>query len=161
MYCSNCGAFVPEGSETCPNCSQPVSNNNYNAGAQQNSGTYYTPQYQQSTQNYYQSSDPLIIEQEMRNNLSTANTMGILAIILGFILTPIAGIICGIIGLSKANEVPDFAENQYIREEKQRVKKLNILGIVLPTALWIVAMIVMFICFFGVIFAGVGLSEIY
>lgn len=161
MYCSNCGAFVPEGSEACPNCSQAVNNNenNYN-NTQQSSGTYYTP-HQQSTQNYYQPNDLFILEQKMKNNLSTANTMGILSIILGLILTPIAGIICGIIGLSKANEVPDFTDNPYIAEEKKSVKRLNILGIVLPTVLWIGLIIVMALCFFGVIFAGVGLNELY
>lgn len=170
MYCTKCGSFLPDGTENCPNCNEPVnaSTDNVYSNQQTADGVYYTPQsntesesagqqsyydpshsksyYQpDSQQSYYQANQPNQIELEMKNNLSTANTLGILSILLGILFTPIAGIICGIIGLSKANNVPDMTMNPLIDKEKAKVKKLNILGIVIPIILWVVAFIVMFI----------------
>lgn len=158
MYCSKCGSYLPEGVSNCPNCNEPINANtqNYNSD-----GTYYTPPqnneeqsnyyqnpsenaYQPNPQYNYQYNAPQFNDVQIKSALSNATTLGILAIILGIIITPIAGIICGAIGLSKANSVPDML-NPSIDKEKAKAKKLNIIGIVLPIALWVVFFILMLI----------------
>lgn len=120
----------------------PQQNNAYyNNDAQQN----YFNQGQSNNQGFYQSCPPNQAEQQFKEVISSANTLGILAIVLGILLTPLAGIICGAVGLSKLNNVPDMLMNPLLAKDKAKAKKLNIWGIVLPTALYIVAIIFMII----------------
>ena len=131
---------------------------NYNDNYyQQSEGSYYNPQ-PSSSQSYYQYDNQVkqeqMIEQGYKDKLSTANTLGILSIILGIIFSPIVGIICGAIGISKVNEVPDFAPYTPLAQEKARCKKLNVLGIVIPVVLWVVLIVFMFIAVFAFGFAA-------
>ena len=55
MFCSNCGAQVPEGSNNCPNCGAPINlnqqNNSFNQYNNQQSGSYQQNTYQNYNQN--------------------------------------------------------------------------------------------------------------
>lgn len=163
MYCPKCGTYMEEDSVQCVNCGEPVVNEQANQTNcndnyyQQSTGTYYNPQ-PSSSQSYYQYDSQVkqeqMIEQGYKDKLSSANTLGILAIILGILFSPIAGIVCGAIGISKLNEVPDFAPYTPMAQEKARCKKLNTLGIVIPIVLWVVAIVFMFIAIFAFGFAA-------
>lgn len=119
-----------------------------NAGYQQNGyNSYYSEQPNQN--NYFQQAQN---DFKIKDALSTSNTLGILAIVLGFILTPLVGIICGVIGLSKANSVPDMFNNPSLMAEKKKAKKLNTLGIVLPLVCYVALFILIFV--FVIIFMG-------
>lgn len=162
MYCPKCGGYLEEGSVQCVNCGESIvqeqaaqpNNDNY---YQQNAGTYYNPQPSES-QSYYQYDSQVkqtqMTEQAYKDKLSSANTLGILAIILGIVFSPIVGIICGAIGLGKVNEVPDFAPYSPIAQEKAKCKKLNTLGIVIPIVLWVVFIVLMFVFMFALGFAA-------
>lgn len=185
MYCSKCGAFLPEGAEVCPGCNAPVSNqstttNNSAANNQAASGgVYYTPQQsrpeytnvsgtynEQATNNQgsyytnlgnnhntnesYNAEQSYFMQEQIKENLSTANTLGIIAIVLGILVSSIIGIICGAIGLDKAKSIPDMPMDSPIAKEKAKVKKLNILGIVLPIALRAL-MVIMYVVFFMIL----------
>ncbi len=161
MYCPKCGTYMEEDSVQCVNCGETVvkeqtNQTNYN-DYQQSEGSYYNPQ-PSSSQSYYQYDNQVkqeqMIEQGYKDKLSTANTLGILSIILGIIFSPIVGIICGAIGISKVNEVPDFAPYTPLAQEKARCKKLNVLGIVIPVVLWVVLIVFMFIAVFAFGFAA-------
>ncbi len=154
---------MEEDSVQCVNCGETVvkeqtNQTNYNDNYyQQSEGSYYNPQ-PSSSQSYYQYDNQVkqeqMIEQGYKDKLSTANTLGILSIILGIIFSPIVGIICGAIGISKVNEVPDFAPYTPLAQEKARCKKLNVLGIVIPVVLWVVLIVFMFIAVFAFGFAA-------
>ncbi|MCM1114367.1 MAG: hypothetical protein NC397_02600 [Clostridium sp.] len=166
MFCSRCGSAIPEGVSACPNCSAPINNNQ----AQQ-SGVYYTPnQNQYNYQSDYNQSNPFqqysnpmndYQFQNYKNELSSSNTLGIISIILGIIFTPIVGIICGIIGLSKANSVPDMMDNPALMEEKRKAKKLNTVGIVLPVVLWLILIVLIVVIFMITGAAAVGALAYY
>lgn len=172
MYCPKCGSFVTDDAQVCPNCNEPILKENFNNSAQQpNDGVYYTPQNnngqnntyynntqsnydsqsnyfnqaQPNNQGYYQACPPNQFEQQFKEAISSANTLGILAIVLGILLTPLAGIICGAVGLSKLNSIPNIPMSPTLTNDKAKAKKLNIWGIALPTALYIVAIILMVI----------------
>lgn len=113
-------------------------NSNYFNNAPQQS------QYQPNGNGFYQANQPNYVDQQIKENISTANTLGILAIVLGILMTPIAGIICGAIGLSKLNSVPG-ALTQLLARERDKARKLNILGIALPIGLWIISIILIFV----------------
>lgn len=163
MYCPKCGTYMEEDSVQCVNCGETVvkeqtNQTNYNDNYyHQSEGSYYNPQ-PSSSQSYYQYDNQVkqeqMIEQGYKDKLSTANTLGILSIILGIIFSPIVGIICGAIGISKVNEVPDFAPYTPLAQEKARCKKLNVLGIVIPVVLWVVLIVFMFIAVFAFGFAA-------
>ena len=159
MYCPKCGTYMEEDSVQCVNCGETVvkeqtNQTNYNDNYyQQSEGSYYNPQ-PSSSQSYYQYDNQVkqeqMIEQGYKDKLSTANTL----VILGIIFSPIVGIICGAIGISKVNEVPDFAPYTPLAQEKARCKKLNVLGIVIPVVLWVVLIVFMFIAVFAFGFAA-------
>ena len=192
MYCPKCGAFIPEGTQSCPSCNEVINTYTANNTAENNypnNGVYYTPQdsgaaynntsqqsndsyyNQQSNNNYYNNPEqnnshhnyfnqgqtgnqgyyradmPNYNEMQIRNIISNANTLGILAIVLGILFTPIAGIICGAIGLSKLNSLPNIPLDPILSRERDKTKKMNILGIVIPIVLYIIAIIFMIIMF--------------
>lgn len=128
---------------TCNTYSNPQQNNTYYNDAQQN----YFNQGQPNNQGYYQACPPNQVEIQFKEVISNANTLGILAIVLGILLTPLAGIICGAVGLSKLNSIPNIPMNPILAKDKDKAKKLNIWGIALPIALYVVAVIFMVIMF--------------
>ncbi|MCM1285162.1 MAG: hypothetical protein NC213_08240 [Acetobacter sp.] len=166
MYCKNCGQVIPDGYSYCPCCQTKADNHTTQ------DGTYFTPNtdqencqhgayqqnngYTQNTQenffnqgnNQYGFNQQAQYYADAARNLDDAKTLGILAIILGILFSPIVGIICGIIGLSKANSVADMPETF---DKKAKAKRLNSLGIAIPIVLWVFAAIVMILVFTFVI----------
>lgn len=137
--------------------SAPQQNNPYNNPNEQNTAYYnngqpnynsqpnYFNQAQSNNQGYYQACPPNQFEQQFKEAISSANTLGILAIVLGILLTPLAGIICGAVGLSKLNSIPNIPMSPVLTKDKDKARKLNIWGIALPIALYVVAVILMII----------------
>ena len=131
MYCPKCGTYMEEDSVQCVNCGETVvkeqtNQTNYNDNYyQQSEGSYYNPQ-PSSSQSYYQYDNQVkqeqMIEQGYKDKLSTANTLGILSIILGIIFSPIVGIICGAIGISKVNEVLILLHTLRLLRKRQDAK---------------------------------------
>lgn len=181
MYCSKCGSFLPEGADECPNCHEAAVNQsanrpNYNQNTANN--VYYTPHqnneqpsyftgqaqtqqqnyYQQNNQNYY-SPAPDYMEQEIKNNISSANTLGVLAIVLGILLSPLAGIICGAIGIGKINNLPNISMYPILQNERNKAKKLNTIGIVIPIVLWVAAFVIGIIAMFVFGFSMAGIEN--
>lgn len=174
MYCTKCGSYLSDSAVVCPNCNSAVNTkayantDNYTAGS---NGVYYTPQqeeqssnyytqqnnYQPNSQDYYNSNAQNFNYYEIKQKLSGANTLAILAIILGLVFTPIAGVICGAIGLSTINSIPNIPNNNMINAERERIKKLNIIGIVIPVAIWVVLVVIAIIALtiFGFSFAAI------
>ena len=87
----------------------------------------------QPQQNTYQTSPDFGLE----NTISSARTLGILAIV-GACTITIAGLICGIIGLSK---VKDLNVPPHLTERRDSAKRLNLIGIIIAVVLMIVAII--------------------
>ncbi|MCH5314975.1 MAG: zinc ribbon domain-containing protein [Eubacterium sp.] len=173
MYCNNCGAFVPDGSTYCPNC-----NTVFNTQSQNTNGTYYTPPaadngyynqqnfnqqgnyqqgYNQPQGNYYNQNgfaDPM---NSHKSELESAKTLGIISLVVGIVFSRIIGIILGIIGLSKANSVPDMLDNPMLFKLKKDSVMLNRLGIIIPVVLGVVA-IVAYLFFIFVFMADTSTS---
>lgn len=148
--------YTPQSNNEQSAYNSTQASNSYNANEQNN--TYYNsaqpnynsqPNYfnqaQPNNQGYYQACPPNQSEQQFKEVISSANTLGILAIVLGILLTPLAGIICGAVGLSKLNSIPNIPLNPILTKDKDKAKKLNIWGIALPIALYVVAVILMVI----------------
>lgn len=159
MYCKNCGQLIADNTAVCPYCSATVqgeANHSVN-------GTYYTPpenrqdSYQPQGEqygNYYnQPNNQYGFNQyfkEAEANIESANTLGIISIILGILLSPIVGIICAAVGLSKLSSVPEIPE---LYTKRQQAKRLNNLGIIIPLVIWLVAFVAIML-FMGVFVAG-------
>lgn len=118
MFCSKCGNEINDEAVICPNCGCPTQNYNkpQEPVVQPNHTQYYQPAYR-----------PKSVEQE----ISTARTLGIIAIIAG-VFIPLAGWICGGIGYSKANKLidPNFAD------VIEGAKKLNLVGLIISTCVF-------------------------
>lgn len=132
---------------------QPNGQNVYNSQPTVNSMNGYGNQQNGYNNQQQFGYDPNFMANQISNNLSSAKTLGILAIVLGLLISSIIGIICGAVGLSKANSVPDMLPDPNLNAEKAKVKKLNILGIVLPIAIRVV-LIIIYVIFIVVLGAG-------
>ena len=100
MFCSNCGAQIQDGSYVCPSCGAQT-------GASQPTQTYSQPQNyqtgytQQPQQGYYQQPQQGYYQQPYYPGVETETSgTATLALVLAF-LVPLAGLILGIVGLSK------------------------------------------------------------
>lgn len=185
MFCEKCGQQIPDESTFCPFCNNvvstpnpqqnayyaPAQDNNYynqqqpNAYAQpQNDYTqpqsepeqYFNPQgnvYQNNPYSNYQPNMPFI-DPNVTSQISNCKTLGLVAIIVG-IFVPIVGWVCGGIGLSNAKNIPDLP--QYANEKK-KVKNMNLAGIIVPFASYLLAII-----FYVLIFTlmATGFSALY
>ncbi len=127
MFCSKCGNEINDEALICPNCGcktenfiSPNNNLNYSAVTS-------PPQNQF---NYACS----------KSSLSNAKVLGIVGII-GGILIPLIGWICGAIGLSKANELLRIypTDNEVIS-----CKNINIGAIVTGSLMFAINMIIIF-----------------
>ncbi len=152
MICQNCGSEVMDGLNVCPSCGMmiqaPGYGNNqqpYGAAPQNNYGQpqapYGQPQggYNQPMQGGYQQGpygngvqgvDPA------EKAISTAKTLGIVAIVVGLLCSPLVGWICGGIGLSKAGNAP-----AYLEDKAKSAKTLCIVGIVCATVSFLIGII--------------------
>ncbi|MCH5321113.1 MAG: zinc-ribbon domain-containing protein [Eubacterium sp.] len=138
MYCIKCGREIPDEVYYCEHCGEAV-NKPYTQQAF-NSQDNNQQTYQQPNQHFPQYT-PEAYEYMISSKLEEVRTFGIIAIIAGLFI-PIIGIVLGCIGLSKINEIP--LSNQYRFEselKRKKAKNLCIVGIVLPIALWILAII--------------------
>lgn len=114
---------------------------NYNPNFQQNGGYQYNPMNQ---------------ERIAAKEIDTSRTLGILSIVLGIILTPLAGWICGGIGLSKANKyLNGFGFSAPESSNAQSAKTLNKIGLIVSTVLFVLSIIAGIIIGLG-FFAGAG-----
>lgn len=114
MFCSKCGKEIDNSAVVCPNCGCPTGNGQPQQSAQ--------PNYQQNSYN----AQPMTAEQAS----ATAESGGLArAAVICAILIPIAGIICGIIGIAKYKD-PSY-------------KKQCIIAIPVAIVVWIITAIIM------------------
>lgn len=118
MFCSKCGQKIATEAVICPACGCPTQNYNKN---QTNQFPAYQ-QYDTQTNNY-------------EKDISSAKTMGLIAII-GGLFIPLIGWIFGGIGIAKCNKYP----NDY---SVQSVKKQNTIGILIATVMFFVNIIIL------------------
>ncbi len=147
--CTKCGAQIDDNAAFCPVCG-----NQENAQqAQYQQPQYQQPQYQQPQYQQPQYQQPQYQYQQpypYDPNLSTAKTLGIIALVAFFINIPIVPIICGGIGLSKANA--SLQMNPYFPEMKT-AKTLNLVGLILGIV-QVIGWIFIFTLFFVGAFAS-------
>lgn len=114
MFCSKCGTEINNEAVICPNCGCPTSN------------------FQKANE---------ISQQTIENNFSSvinsSRTFGIIGIILG-IFIPLAGWICGGVGLGKSKEILNREPNN---REALSAKSLNIGAIVVSTIVFVIAFV--------------------
>ena len=181
MFCEKCGQQIPDESTFCPFCnnvvstpnpqqgtySAPVQDNNYYNQPQQNAYSqpqsepeqYFNPQgnsYQNNPYANYQQNAPFV-DPNITNQLSNCKTLGLVAIIVG-IFVPIVGWICGGIGLSNLKNIPDLP--QYANEKK-KIKNMNLAGIIIPFAVYLLVIIFYVLIFTVVLGGAAGLAEFY
>ena len=147
MFCPNCGNTVADGYDVCPFCSSPLSASKQ-AEPQQNSyaqpqyppqqNSYAQPQYQQQPPYAQPQYPPQQPYQSTSADSSTAKTLGIVAIVAAFFV-PLVSIICGAIGISKANAV--LAYNPADADALSG-KKLGKIGIIISVALFVITLLV-------------------
>lgn len=118
MFCSKCGNQIMDEAAICPNCGCPTQN------------------YNQDNRSTYQSSAPQIYNIE--KEISDAKTLGFIAIIAG-IFIPLAGWICGGIGISKCNKVLSVYPNDL---NANNAKKLGLIGIVVSSVIFVISIII-------------------
>lgn len=163
MYCNNCGAPVPDGSTICPSCNAVQNNQQQNSN-----GTYYTPpssantaygsynqqgyaqqgNYNQPQDNYFNNAGYNTFSNQYESDLKNAKLFGILALVIGLLLSRTIGIILGVIGHSKAKNIPDSALSPELLSLKNNAIQLNKLGIIIPAvfmAFGVVFMIIYFV----------------
>ena len=115
MFCEKCGTKLNDGAAFCHVCGTP---------------THAEPSEQKST---YQSSP----YGELESTLSTAKTLGILAIV-GACTITLGGLICGIVGFLK---VKDLQVPPQYEAQKESARKLNLIGIIIAAALTVLGFI--------------------
>lgn len=159
MFCNKCGASISDEYKVCPHCGNVVAGNQYNA-TYTNQPNYQQGQYYQPPQYNQQQYPPFNQEQSNINDeISTAKTLGIIAIVCGLCLPSIGWIValvCGIIGLTKVNHAlssPYGASNP----DARTAKKMNIAGIVIP----IVEVVLVIIAWILIAFLGIAMVDSY
>ena len=142
MYCNKCGKQVDDRLYYCDGCGealnkpysqQPFGNNNQNTN-QAPRQSYPQVEYNNGAKFEYQ----------LKSKFEEAHTLGVLSIVLGFLFTPIVGIILACIGICKINEIPPL--NDFSMEAKRKsTKNLCWIGIILPTAVYLISVVLIFI----------------
>ena len=162
-FCTNCGTAVPENAPSCPACgavlfqhmNQPVPPQAAPAPEQANpyaqqANTYAPPQENPYAQQAYQQpyygaqqqnpyAPPMYAPERNShaNAVSTARTLGIVAIIFMF-FNSLVSIILGAIGLSKANAAIAYAQqvnDMALLTEANSAKRLNNIPLVISLVL--------------------------
>lgn len=140
MICRKCGGNIPDGTYYCNNCGEPVQTN-YNQQPFEYNGAnnagqpygYMNVQNNPFAQQYNSQAYELMI----RSKIDNAKTMGIIAIIVG-LFVPLLGIVFGVIGIVKINEINiAFPVSYDLQHSIKSTRKLCIAGIVVPIVLWI------------------------
>lgn len=121
-FCANCGRSIPEGYTYCQDCQNAASQQQAGQGGYQQQvyvqPNPYNPQYQLTN---------------MMSECSTANTFGIIAIICSVVAGIALTIVFGAIGISKANNVINYAtaaNNAELLQNARSAKKLSIIAFV-------------------------------
>lgn len=165
MYCSNCGQEIPYGQTSCPNCNPA----NHQASAPTN-GTYYNPPQSYNTYNqqsgsytpppqqnnyFTYSNNTNEYERQCETDINTANTLGIVSIVIGLLVSRLVGLILGIVGLSKLNNIPDWPK---FASKKADAKRLNKIGIIIPIIIYAIAFVIAILgfCIFGFALSNFG-----
>ena len=128
MYCPSCGAYIPDGEEICPSCHADIK-----SGYQYNNNAYNQPYNPNSFSQQYSYDEEY---EANKNKISNAKLLGILSIVLGIVMSPIVGIICAVIGLVNTNNI-NVINSIKLFEEKNKARKLNSVGIVIPIVIWV------------------------
>lgn len=173
MICSKCGKTLSDDLYYCDNCGEPTGksdqwapiNDGQNQYQAQNQNAYQSP-YQtpygsnsyNSYNNYNANNSFKSFEnyayfnekQKIDKKIDDSRLLGILAIILGLFVTSIIGIILGAIGLSKLDEIPYEFQNE-CAQNREKARKLNIAGIVVPLCARLLFWIGYFVLVFGII----------
>ena len=121
MYCAKCGAEIMDEAVVCPKCGCATKNASV---ASQGNATNVT--------SYSTASSP-------EQDISSAKTLGIIAIIAGLFI-PLAGWICGGIGLSKASNLINRGINT---PDVLSAKRNCIIGICVASVIFLIALIAM------------------
>lgn len=164
MICRKCGSNIPDGTYYCNNCGEPVEaaynqqpfeyngyNNANNAGQPYGytnvQNNPFAPQY-----------NPQAYELMIRSKIENAKTMGIIAIIVGLFI-PLLGIVFGVIGIVKTNEINiAFPVSYDLQHSIKSTKKLCIAGIVVPIVIWVLIVL----CYIVLIAAmGVAYDQLF
>ncbi|MGN0467478.1 MAG: hypothetical protein ACI4GY_01990 [Acutalibacteraceae bacterium] len=188
MICRRCSKEFDDRLNYCPYCGEPAAytanNNAYNSQAQnqytQNSNPqqqYYSQAYSQPSQyrepfaqspqppyqNGYNQSpmyDPAMVNAQ--NDLHTAKILGIIAIVVGIFISPLAGWICGGIAISKANKYLNYyGHNTPLSAEASKAKKLGIAGVIVASVIFVLTLLAALSFVFGVGFLASGGDEIF
>ena len=115
MICKNCKNEVRDGESTCPNCGEPVAE----------SSSFVSPQ----------------VDQQGRQEVSSARTMGIVSIITGILGIALVGWICGGIGLSKSKRWL-FTNDTALLADARKAKKLNVAGIIVSSVVFVLYLLI-------------------
>lgn len=151
MFCSKCGAQLDDKSYYCQSCGHEVNKPYTQQPFNMNNNTGQTYQSGYSQQQYTNNINPAAMS-SIQSKIDDARTMGILAIVLGLICSALVGICLGIVGISKLNSIQTF--NTYIPEiemQKEKTRKLNLIGIILPLVLRILLVVFYFIFIFAMV----------
>lgn len=182
-YCTSCGAQLPEGAANCPICGSVIYEhvNQTNTPPQPQytqpqgeyyqppqEGNYYQPPYDTQQQNPYTAPQQQYGYNQVQNaqeakNVSTAKTLGIIAIVFAFI-RPLVSWICGGIGISKANSAIAFAQqigNAQMVSEAENAKKFNKIGIILSIVLYVILIILIIMMVSLGVFDSIDYYEYY
>ena len=111
MFCNKCGNEIKDGEIVCPNCGAFTAENNAYVSAQ--------------------------INEQGRMEVSSARTLGIVAIITGILGIALVGWICGGIGLSRAKGWM-FTTDPSLAYDAKKAKNLNVAGIVISTVVFVI-----------------------
>lgn len=137
MFCKKCGKGLNPDTVYCPNCGERVE--------ERSAFEPYGQSYEyKSARQYHQNYDS---QYYARSELSTANTLGIVSIIVGALAMNLIGWICGGIGLSKANRYI-YSTDPSIQFAARRAKKLNTIGLIVTSVIFALVVLCFSIIFY-------------
>lgn len=161
MICKFCGAEVADGSRFCQSCGNPVqepqnTQNNQNTACNAQNGYYNQPESDagygnangynnQSGYSYaepYANTNYSMGERVLASDADTARTLGIIGIVCAFFFR-IAGLVLGIISLSKADKCLRVREDANFRG----ARKLGVAAVVLNVVLMVLSVLIPIIIF--------------
>lgn len=150
MYCKNCGKLIDDNCYYCDGCGAAVEKNTNWSGYSNNA--YQNPYANQANNfdvyNNYRSA-------EIDKKIEDGRTLGILAIILGLLVSSVVGLILGIVGMEKLKDI-NFDMNYPQTNKYNEAKNLNKWGIIIPIIrfLLVIVIFILYLAFIVGITAG-------